>query len=154
MFSNFTPSRFEVDDVAYNSGEQFFAASKARLFGDKAAVSKILRATHPDMIKQLGRQVKGFDETVWVRERESIMLTCVYYKFLQNPHMQQHLLGAGDKLLAEASPFDTVWGIGLRADDSGATNPTAWRGSNLLGKALQTVRDMLRGHAPVINPIE
>ena len=72
-------------DVAYNSGEQSFAASKARLFGEKAASRKILNATHPDTIKQLGRHVRGLDETVWVRERESIMLTYVYYKFLQNP---------------------------------------------------------------------
>ena len=84
VFSDFTPSRFEVDGVSYNSGEPFFAASKARLFGDETAVRTILRATHPNTIKQLGRQVRGFDETVWVRERENIMLTCVYYKLLQN----------------------------------------------------------------------
>ena len=30
--------------------------------------------------------------------------------------MQEHLLGTGDRLLAEASPYDTIWGIGYRVD--------------------------------------
>jgi len=68
--SNFTPSHFEVDGVKYNAGEQFFAAAKARLFGDDTTLRKILRATNPDSHKHLGRLVSGFDETVWKRERE------------------------------------------------------------------------------------
>lgn len=50
----------------------------------------------------------------------------------------------GDQILAEASPWDTIWGTGLRQTDPNIRNPSMWRGQNLLGKALMNVRDVLR----------
>ena len=41
-FSQWTPSPFTVDVVEYNCAEQFMMASKARLFGDDAALPAIL----------------------------------------------------------------------------------------------------------------
>ncbi|RYF96968.1 MAG: DUF1768 domain-containing protein, partial [Chitinophagaceae bacterium] len=46
--------------------------------------------------------------------------------------------------IAEASPIDTIWGIGLAADDPGIENPSNWKGENLLGYALMEVRDRLQ----------
>ena len=43
----------------------------------------------------------------------------------------------------EASPYDTVWGIGLGAKSSNITNPHSWKGLNLLGFALMQVRDCI-----------
>ena len=43
--------------------------------------------------------------------------------------MKQHLLSTGATFVfAEASPFDPVWGIGLRADDPEVQDPSpvAW----------------------------
>ena len=148
VFSQWTPSIFTVDGVEYSCGEQFFAAAKARLFGDQDTLRRIMRVSDPIKHKRYGRQVKGFDEAVWERERENVVRVASYYKFSQNPAMRQHLLGTGDKMLVEASPFDAIWGIGHRADDPAAIQPSLWRGSNLLGKSLQVVRDLLREHAP------
>ena len=53
--------------------------------------------------------------------------------FRKNPEIKHHLLGTGNKFLAEARSFDQVWGIGLRADGPDAHDPHLWRGSNLLG---------------------
>ena len=58
--------------------------------------------------------------------------------------MKNHLPGTGTITLADTSPFDPVWGIGLRADDLEARDPRRWRGENLLGKALSMVRDAIR----------
>ena len=58
--------------------------------------------------------------------------------------MKRNLLDTGSKILAEASRFEQVWGIGLRADDPDAHDPRLWRGNNVLGQALSTVRDLLR----------
>ena len=58
--------------------------------------------------------------------------------------MKHHILGTGNKLLAEASSFGQVWGMGLRADDLDAHDPHLWRGKNLLGQALSTAGDLLR----------
>ena len=45
--------------------------------------------------------------------------------------------------LAEASPHDNLWGIGLRACDHHASSSGTWRGSNLLGQILEHVRETL-----------
>ena len=46
--------------------------------------------------------------------------------------------------LAEASPYDAIWGIRLAASSPEARDPMKWRGRNLLGFALMEVRDELR----------
>ena len=72
------------------------------------------------------------------------MLSGNYANFTQNPTMKHHLLSTGNKRLAEASPLDPVWGIGLRADDPRAKGPRQWRGEILLGVALSAVREEIR----------
>ncbi|MDR0273088.1 MAG: NADAR family protein, partial [Clostridiales bacterium] len=55
-----------------------------------------------------------------------------------------YLLSTNDKILVEASPLDTIWGIGYSKDNDKAANPQNWRGLNLLGFALMEVRDELK----------
>ena len=64
-------------------------------------------------------------------------------KFSQHPDLQEFLLGTGERVLVEASPVDRIWGAGLAADDDRIADPHSWRGLNLLGFALMTVRDEL-----------
>ncbi len=45
--------------------------------------------------------------------------------------------------LVEASPRDTIWGIGLGARTKKAVDRKQWRGSNWLGEALTQVREEL-----------
>ena len=66
-------------------------------------------------------------------------------KFGQHRKLKEYLLGTGDQVLVEASPVDTIWGIGLDRDGKHAKNPDRWRGLNLLGFALMEVREQLRG---------
>ena len=65
------------------------------------------------------------------------------YKFAQNKDMLDFLKNTGDKILVEASPCDTIWGIGMSERDEGVEDPHNWKGSNLLGFALMEVRDEL-----------
>ena len=53
-------------------------------------------------------------------------------------------MSTGDALLVEASPTDRIWGIGMDARAEGASVPSQWRGSNVLGWALMEVRKTLR----------
>lgn len=41
----------------------------------------------------------------------------------------------------EASPYDTIWGIGLDEEDAREIPIPEWKGQNLLGKILTEVRD-------------
>jgi ribA/ribD-fused uncharacterized protein len=62
-------------------------------------------------------------------------------KFTQNPGLQKMLLDTGNKVLVEASPYDTICGIGLSEED--ARNGVTWRGQNLLGNMLIEVRSQI-----------
>jgi len=62
-------------------------------------------------------------------------------KYEQNPHLKRYLLETAGTTLVEASPYDTIWGIGLKADDPRAQNRETWRGTNWLGQVLTEVRN-------------
>lgn len=51
-------------------------------------------------------------------------------------------------MLAEASPHDKVWGIGMDAFDPNVERHECWRGQNLLGKILMYVRTKIRWERP------
>ena len=91
--------------------------------------------------KRLGQGVHIFDCAFWDCFWRGAVLAGYFDKFTQNPAMKQHLASTGTKQLAEASPFDPVGGIGLRAEDPEAQDPSRWRGKKNLGKALSAVRD-------------
>ena len=65
-------------------------------------------------------------------------------KFSQNSRLKAILLSTEDKIIVEASPYDTIWGIGLYWEDDRVLDINKWRGQNLLGKALMEVREKLR----------
>jgi ribA/ribD-fused uncharacterized protein len=115
-------------------------AEKAALFEDRATREQVLCAASPGAAKALGREVRGFDEAVWLKSRFSIVVQANEAKFGQNPELRQFLQQTGSRVLVEASPVDTIWGIGLAHDDEKANNPNLWRGLNLLGFALMQVR--------------
>lgn len=141
-FSQWWPASF--DGVLYPTAEHWMMAEKARLFGDEQAVQQILSAVSPKQAKQLGREVRGFSEVAWDRQKRRIVAEGSYAKFSQNKELGAFLLSTGSQILVEASPVDRVWGIGLSADDGRTANPLLWRGENLLGFTLMTTRDRLR----------
>jgi ribA/ribD-fused uncharacterized protein len=131
---------FTINTDTYCCMEQYMMAEKARLFEDNETLEKIMKSKNPKQIKNLGRQVKNFDEYLWVKNRYSIILNGNYAKFIQNEDLRQFLIGTKDRVLVEASPYDKIWGIGMSADEENIENPLSWNGSNLLGFALMEVR--------------
>lgn len=119
-------------------------ASKARLFNDQAALAKILKSSNPGAAKAYGREITGFVEKIWEIERFDRVVQANLLKFSQHPLLCEFLLRTGTKILVEASPADRIWGIGLSASDPNADNPNHWKGFNLLGFALMSVREKLQ----------
>lgn len=81
-FSNWAPSpiqyTFGDDSFQFGCGEQLFAALKADAFGDSEKFAEIkVAGRQPSDYKRMGREVRGFDERVWTRRRESIMQSVV-----------------------------------------------------------------------------
>lgn len=145
--SQWWESAFAVDGVTYRTAEHWMMAQKARLFGDEDVFARIVAAPHPKVAKDLGRQVRGFEEDTWIARRFEIVTAGSVAKFGQDPALKEYLLGTSRRVLVEASPRDQIWGIGLSADDDRASRPSQWRGLNLLGFALMQARAALSAAA-------
>jgi len=94
-------------------------------------------------IKSLGKKVKNYNEEVWVKNRELIVEEGNFAKFDQNQQLKQSLLNTKGTILVEASPYDKIWGIGLKENDIKAQNEETWEGLNLLGKILTMIRERM-----------
>lgn len=143
VLSQWWPSPFVADGITYLHAEGFMMAEKARLFGDERTRRRIITAEHPAEAKKLGRLVSGFDETVWESARFDVVVQGNLAKFTQHGDLRRYLVSTAPRVLVEASPRDGIWGIGLSAQNVKATRPSEWRGRNLLGFALITVRSQL-----------
>jgi len=136
---------FEHEGLMYPTAEHWMMAQKARLFQDPQALEAILACKHPMEAKQWGRKVRNFDPVIWNQHRSEIVVTGNFHKFSQHEPLRTFLINTKNRTLVEASPRDRIWGIGMEQNHENATNPTLWRGQNLLGFALMEVRDMLLG---------
>ena len=114
---------------------------KALLFKDIDVAEMIMEQSHPRKQKFLGRQVRGYDDAVWMTNCQEIMVPGLVSKFTQDSYSLQCLLDTDDSIIVEASPYDKVWGIGMTKDDPRATDPSQWQGKNLLGIVLMKARD-------------
>lgn len=142
--SNWLPCSFEVEGVKYWCTEQYMMAKKAELFNDKEVQSEIMVSTNQKEIKDLGRKVRNFDGQIWDNNKERIVYGGNLAKFSQDKGLKSLLIATGDKILVEASPYDKIWGIGLKSDTFNVENPNTWLGQNLLGFILMRVREELK----------
>ncbi len=142
-FSNFYKCNFTVNGITFNCGEQFIMYSKALLFKDKITAERILLEESPSKIKALGRKVANYDDAVWCHLREDITYIGLLNKYQQNNKLKEKLIDTNTKELVEASPKDTIWGIGMSDDDPELENKSIW-GKNILGKILMRVRDHIK----------
>lgn len=150
-FSQWWEQDFEVAGITYRTAEHWMMAEKARLFGDGAVLAQILATSSPAAAKNLGREVRHFDQPTWEAGRYGIVVAGNLHKFSQHAPLRNFLLQTGNRVLVEASPYDRIWGIGLAQSAPGIENPHAWEGLNLLGFALMEVRDLLQqSNNPII----
>lgn len=141
--SNWYLSPFVVDGISFSSMEQFMMYRKAVCFGDSDNAAQILKTEDVAAIKELGRQVSGYDESLWNGIRQIVVYQGLYEKFAQNKYLKELLLGTGGAVLAECAVKDKIWGIGLSMKDPDRLDRTKWKGQNLLGYALMMVRERL-----------
>jgi len=146
-FINVREPKNEIDNAVheFTSAEQYMMYSKAMLFLDRYTANKILQTGDVKEIKQLGREVKYFDEIVWDFNKIRIVYEGNKAKFIQNESLKEALFATKGTTLVEAAPNDTIWGIGLVEDDPKAKKRETWQGKNLLGEILTQLRADLMG---------
>ena len=140
-FSQWHMATFEKDGVIFNCTEQYMMYKKAELFGDKNSMRQIIATNDPRAQKSLGRLVDNFNQQEWNEKRYGIVYDGNKLKFRQNPSMYQSLMETKGTTVVEASPYDKIWGIALNKEDPRALDRSTWKGQNLLGEILTSLRD-------------
>ncbi|CAA7196498.1 NADAR family protein [Chryseobacterium potabilaquae] len=143
-FSQWFPCPFIKEGITYKTAEHYMMAKKAKLFEDNQTLQDILKSDSPNQAKNLGRKVENFDFSIWDEHKYEIVKEGNLLKFSQNEELKEFLLSTNDTILVEASPYDTIWGVGMLESDKRILNPILWNGVNLLGFALMEVRDLLK----------
>ena len=138
--SNFHKCDFQENDVSFTSVEQYFVYKKAHHFSDEVAKQKVLTLQDPVQIKRT--MIKGYDKAQWAPMSERVMEQGLSLKFHQDEGMKKALLATEHRELIEASPYDSMWGIGIGLHSESLTDKTKW-GSNRLGKLLMEIRERL-----------
>jgi hypothetical protein len=150
-------SKFVVDDVVYNCTEQYMMHKKAQVFGDKETAYAIMhvKPLNPAFItqkdftefpreqKRLGRLVKPFNEDIWDNICRPLVFRGNTARYQQDSLFHAMLELTGQRTIVEASPYDPIWGIGMKRDDPLARDKATWKGKNYLGYVLTDVRDMV-----------
>lgn len=134
----------DPDGHTYNCCEQYMMYKKAILFDDIDTAQKILSELKPAKQQKLGRSIKSFNSQLWDKHKFGIVWYGNFLKYSQHMDLRDRLLQTDNKILAEASPYDLVWGVGFRADDDQILNPDNWTGQNLLGKVLMSIRSAIK----------
>lgn len=151
IYSQWYNSQFEFKKedgqiAKVGRAEAYMMYQKAILFNAPNIAKKILETNDPKKQKALGQDRKEiqFNQAIWDKNKFDIVVKGNLLKFSQNEKLKKQLLNTGDKVLVEGSPYDKIWGVGLKWDNPKILDEKNWRGENLLGKALMKVRDILR----------
>lgn len=134
--SNFYLCSLQYDGHKFHSSEQLFMYLKAKTFEDEDTAEEILKCQTPREAKALGRKVQNYDDRTWNSLRDKYMYITVLAKFMQCREFKEVIMNNSDKIFAEASPYDSIWGIKLSEDDPRALDPSQWKGENRLGKCI------------------
>ena len=138
--SNFYKCNIKFQNVKFSSLEQCYQWCKATLFDDDRTAHMIMKSTSPSEMKQLGRNVSGFDAAKWNRGKEQLMRNLVHEKFSQNHHLLQKLCSTGTLHLAECTQSDTYYGTGISISNPKCMQKNNWPGNNMLGIILMDIR--------------
>lgn len=143
VYSNFYYTPFTHQGIKFKWAEQAIMYRKAKLFRAHEIAERVLLASHPNECKSLGRSKDiPFDNAVWDNNKLFIFEEIILDKF-KDPKLLAIMKSTGDRKFVEASPYDKIWGIGMKEDHPDATNRTKWKGQNLLGQVLDNVKRKL-----------
>ncbi len=143
-FSNWYPAEFDYVRHFANS-EQFMMYHKVMMFHKYDLAEQIMQTSDPSECKKIaGQKFPEFNSEIWEKTCYTIVKRGVKAKFAQNENILKTLLKTGNELIAECSPYDKKWGIGIDIDDPDRLIVSNWKGQNLLGRILMEVREELR----------
>lgn len=144
-FSNMYQSSFTENGATYVCSEQYFQFTKMMQCQERDRALCIMETTNPYEMKRFGnlKSIK-FNVKQWDQQSTEVLFKANWLKFTQNENLSNLLLATGSKLLVEANPRDTIWGIGMNMWNSNAIHPNKWNGRNRFGCILMDIRNLLQ----------
>ena len=143
IYSNFYKVNFEIDGRKYNSVEQYFQYKKAVLGGHRDVAEQILCSTEPKEQYLFGKKLNPCDQ--WNDKlAKQTMEKAIRAKFEQNQELHQEIMKTDNKTFIECNPHDLYWANGLKMTSPAAEDETQWKGQNVLGTILCSVRNSLK----------
>ena len=142
IYSQWYKTPFVENNKTFPTAEHYMMYHKAITF-EPLKADLVLETDNPRKVKEIGRSLKNFDKDVWDSISAGIVTQGNYLKFTQNNYILQQLLADNPKQIVEASPTDTIWGVGLAEDDPLILNKATWRGENRLGMCIMAARDKI-----------
>lgn len=140
--------------ISITFSEKAIMLCKASLFNDDKYFNLIYKAKTPTIVKQLGRQCK-FDQNIWNKYICDIALEVIYQKFTKVNKLKDILINTDEHIIAETSSRNKIWGIGMSINNNENIYPSKWKGTNILGWALMSVRyELINNNSSNINNIE
>ncbi|KAJ6195989.1 hypothetical protein J3E72DRAFT_245083 [Bipolaris maydis] len=130
---------FKESGVRYTSVGHFILAEKARLFGDKDTLQKILVADTAEEQKLWAGNIKGIIAKTWEEHALDIATRANIAKFFVSAPLKGRLESFGTREFVLASPHDRLFGIGFNATEAIRVGKEQW-GQNLFGQALHATR--------------
>lgn len=99
----------------------------------------------PDIKKGTPIFVRNYNEDEWDKVRYDYMLSAVKLKIKQNKHIKEQLIPLRKEgySFVEASLTDLIWGVGLEENNPLIVDKNNWKGTNLLGKAIDEALDLI-----------
>jgi ribA/ribD-fused uncharacterized protein len=140
--SNFHSAPFKCEGQTYRHVEEYLFVKKAEFANDDSAKHRILKASTPADCKQIGKGIV-VDRKKWQSQEIAVMTKALFEKFNQNQIPRDYLKKTGNKTLAEVSPTDRFWGIGMSLGKVASSNQLTWTGKNKLGELLMDLRSKL-----------
>lgn len=139
FLSPFWEVEFALGPTRYFTAYQAYEAERAKEAGNEPLRTKILGSRSARTIRNL---VKKF--TTQPKDAKGLWMRIFTAIFTQFEVLKEKLLATGTDALVFADAFGGNAGIGLAPGDSGVVDPAKWKGGNLVGLVLETLRIQFR----------
>ena len=151
-YNNVLSNHFQCDietepGVIFKSTEHAYLYEKAVNCGYPTLADKIKSAKHAGIAKALSKTISYDDSKQWESDNVAYMENLIRLKAKQCDEFQQVLVHS-EGIIAEATQ-DTFWGSGMTPEITECTDPGFWKGRNILGKIMMSLRDeILKDNPP------
>ena len=134
LFSNWSAHSIYYEGIEYKTVEHTYQCQKfsSETRQGRKLREQLIQQPSPAMAKQFAYENIEYILKNWEQVRVKIMFGIIRAKVHQHKDVSAALLKTGTSIIAEDSPVDYFWGLGL--DRSG---------KNMLGKIWMTVRSEL-----------